>query len=280
MANPEPSERSRMVAATFDQVAVSYDTVGVPWFRPIAEHLVLELAPRPGERALDIGSGRGAVLFPLAEAVGPTGHVTAIDLAPGMVQALRQDVADRGLDQVDVLIQDAANPDLDPVSFDLVASSLVLFFLPDPAAAVRRWHDLLVPGGRIGITSFGPRDPHFVAVDAVFTPFLPPQMLDARASGTEGVFASDAGLEGLLTAAGFDAVRTTHLEVDAVFRDAEHWVQWSWSHGQRAMWSAVPQDRHSQVRAEAAELLEAARDQSGVIRLGQQIRYTLARRAD
>lgn len=202
MANPEPSERSRMVAATFDQVAVSYDTVGVPWFRPIAEHLVLELAPRPGERALDIGSGRGAVLFPLAEAVGPTGHVTAIDLAPGMVQALRQDVADRGLDQVDVLIQDAANPDLDPVSFDLVASSLVLFFLPDPAAAVRRWHDLLVPGGRIGITSFGPRDPHFVAVDAVFTPFLPPQMLDARASGTEGVFASDAGLEGLLTSAG------------------------------------------------------------------------------
>jgi ubiquinone/menaquinone biosynthesis C-methylase UbiE len=274
----QPSDRSQSVAAIFDQVATSYDSVGVPWFRPIAERLVAELAPAPSERALDIGSGRGAALFPLAEAVGPTGQVIGIDLAKGMVEALMADVTDRNLTQVDVLRQDAANPTLDPASFDLIASSLVLFFLPDPAAALRRWHDLLVPGGRLGVSSFGPRDANFVAVDDVFTPFLPAQMLDARTSGTAGPFASDAGMEELLASVGFRDLRTVGAEVAAVFRDADHWVEWSRSHGQRAMWTAVPENRHAEVRAEIARVLEGARENGGPITLRQQIRYTLGRR--
>lgn len=276
--NIEPSERSQMIAKIFDRAAPTYDSVGVAWFRPIAERLVHELAPVPGEQALDVGCGRGAVLFPLAEAVGPTGHVTGIDLAPGMVTALQADVDDRGTSNVEVLIQDAAAPELGTAGFDLIASSLVLFFLPDPAAALSRWWDLLKPGGRLGVSTFGPRDANFEAVDDVFTPFLPPQMLDARTSGTSGPFASDAGVENLLAAAGFAECRTVQAEVPAVFRDSEHWIEWSLSHGQRAMWSAVPEDRHEQVRAEITQVLQAARDDSGTITLRQQVRYTLARR--
>jgi ubiquinone/menaquinone biosynthesis C-methylase UbiE len=262
----------------FDRVALTYDSVGVAWFRPIAEHLVRELAPGAGERALDIGSGRGAVLLPMAGKVGPTGHVTGIDLAPGMVDALRSDIDAAGLTNADVRLQDASAPDLDPASFDVLAASLVLFFLPDPAASLRRWFGLLVPGGRIGVTTFGPRDDNFIAVDSVFTPFLPQEMLDARTSGTTGPFADDGGVEHLFSDAGFVDVHTDHLDISAVFRDADHWVEWSWSHGQRAMWEAVPQEQHPQVRAEIARVLSAAQDESGTITLRQQVRYTLGRR--
>jgi ubiquinone/menaquinone biosynthesis C-methylase UbiE len=276
--NDQPSPRSQMVAAIFDAAAATYDSVDVPWFRPIAEHLVRELAPAPGEKALDVGSGRGAVTFPLAEAVGASGHVTGIDLANGMVEALRAQAKDHGVSNVEVLIQDAANPDFEAATFDLIASSLVLFFLPDPAAAVRRWYDLLRPGGRLGVSTFGERDANFFAVDEVFTPYLPAQMLDARASGTSGPFASDAGVEQLLLSAGYLDVRTVRREVTAVFRDADHWIEWSWSHGQRAMWDAVPEDQHVTVRAEIARVLAQARDDTGTIALRQQVRYTLGRR--
>src|SRR5215207_5386502 len=121
-----------MVAAVFDRASSTYDDVGVPWFQPIADVLVQELRPAPGERILDIGSGRGAATFPLAEATGPSGQVTAIDLAPGMVDALREDAEARGLTHVRVELMDAAAPDLLSSSFDVLASSLVLFFLPDP----------------------------------------------------------------------------------------------------------------------------------------------------
>lgn len=53
-------------------------------------------------------------------------------------------------------VADARSPGLPPASFDVVASSLVLFFLQEPVDALRAWTALLVPGGRLGIATFGP----------------------------------------------------------------------------------------------------------------------------
>ena len=139
----DPTSPFDPVAEVFDAVADTYDNVGVEFFRPIAHGLVRELAPRPGERALDVGCGRGAVLFPLAEAVAPGGTVTGIDLAPLMVAATAADVAAAAFDPDHVTVEvrqgDATAPDVAPGSVDLIASSLVLFFLPDPRAALAAW---------------------------------------------------------------------------------------------------------------------------------------------
>jgi SAM-dependent methyltransferase len=152
----EAAQRSARVAAVFDRVADTYDAVGIPWFTPIAERLVAELVPAPGERALDIGTGRGAALWALAEAVGATGHVTGLDLAEAMVAATRREAAERGLTTVSLVVADAAAPDLPDASFDLAVASLVLFFLPDPPAAVgsvcpRSGHEM--PPGNSSTTS-------------------------------------------------------------------------------------------------------------------------------
>ena len=143
---PAASERIQQVAAVFDRAAQTYDSVGVPWFTPIAERLVRDLAQAPGEQAVDVGCGRGAAVFPLAAGVGPTGRVVGIDIAPGMITALRSDIDACGLANVEAQVMDATSPDLGGETFDLLASSLVLFFLPEPRTALNNWHDLLVPG--------------------------------------------------------------------------------------------------------------------------------------
>ena len=271
----EAARRSAQVAAVFNTVSDTYDAVGVPWFEPIAQGLVAEVAPAPGERAVDLGTGRGAALWPLAHAVGATGHVTGLDLAAQMIAATRADALERGLTTVDLVVADAASPELPDAGFDLAVASLVLFFLPDPAAALRAWHHLLVPGGRLGVSTFGPRGAVWEDLDDVFTPFLPPGMLDARTSGARGPFASDAGLEHLIGAAGFTEVRTARLELSVRFADVAQWYRWSTSHGQRMFWEAVPADRRDEVLDASAERLEAARDGDGFT-LTQQVRYTLA----
>ncbi|MFC3687468.1 class I SAM-dependent methyltransferase [Aquipuribacter hungaricus] len=265
------------VAGVFDRVAGTYDDVGVPWFRPIAQALVDELDVRPGERVVDLGCGRGAVLSLLAAATGPTGDALGVDLAPRMVELTARDLAH--LPHVRVRVADVRDPGLPPGSADVVAASLVLFFLPDPGAALRTWAGLLAPGGRLGVTTFSRQDPRWQELDELFTPYLPQQMLDARASGRRGPFGSDDGVEDLLRGAGLAGVRTVRFPVQAVMDDAEHVLRWTWSHGQRAMWEAVPPQEHEALRDRVRQLVARCADPDGRVRFDQDVRITLGRAA-
>ncbi|GIF22691.1 ubiquinone/menaquinone biosynthesis C-methylase UbiE [Actinoplanes tereljensis] len=272
----EQAARSARVAAVFDQVADVYDTVGVPWFTPIAQELVRLASPVSGERALDVGCGRGAATAALARAVGPGGHVQGIDLSPRMVEACAADIAGLGLSNVDVQVLDASSPSLPAAAYDLVISSLVVFFLPDPLAALVAWRRLLAPGGRLAISTFAGRDQVWETVDATFRPYLPAGLLDARTTGAAGPFSSDTGVEELIVAAGYTGVRTTHFDIEVTFTDVDQWYTFSRSHGQRAMWDAIASTDHDTVKAIAGDHLERARGTDGQIRLHQQVRNTLA----
>lgn len=266
-------------AHLFDVLADSYDSVGVEFFAPIADGLLATVALYPGERVADLGCGKGAVLLPAARAVGSRGSVVGVDVSPAMVRASREAAETAGLAQVEVRVDDAQAPTLPQDAFDAVTASLVLFFLPDPVGALRAWAELVVAGGRLGVSTFGAQDPTWRLVDDVFTPYLPQAMLDARTSGARGPFASDVGVAGLFGSAGLIDVRTTTVDLAVRFRDADQWHAFLMSTGQRAMWLAVPETERSNVRAEAERrLAEAADPDTGEYVLHQQIRYTVGRR--
>jgi ubiquinone/menaquinone biosynthesis C-methylase UbiE len=264
------------IAAVFDAAAESYESVGVEFFTPIAERLVDELAPRPGERCLDIGCGRGHALFELARRVGTAGRAVGIDLAPRMVAATTADALAAALD-VEVSVDDAQDPKVEG-GFDVVAASLVLFFLPDPVAALGAWRALLVDGGRVGVSTFGAyTTPAWQHVENVFAPYLIDPS-DEPTSDEPDPFGSDEGVENLLLEAGFSEVRTSTTTVSVRFDDQDHWYRWTLSHGQRGRWQVVPPEQHATVVAAAFEHLDSCRDQEGRIGFDQIVRFTLGRR--
>jgi SAM-dependent methyltransferase len=280
---PDPAgtvDPREQIAAAFDAVADTYDAVGVDFFRPIAEGLARELAPQPGERAVDIGCGRGALLYPLAEGVGASGAVTATDLSERMVASTAADVAAAGLAApVEVLVDDGQAPARVAPGADLLGASLVLFFLPDPLGALRAWRDLLRVGGRLGVSTFGPYNDEWRAIEEVFHPYLPPELVDPR-TREAGPFASDAAMEDLVREAGYVDVRTVTTSVPVRFDDTDQWYAWTWSTGQRRMWLLVPDDERDAVRAEAAARVEQCRQEDGRMGFDQGVRYTLARRPE
>lgn len=156
------------MADVFDRAAMTYDAVGVDFFSTVGRILVEDAGIRAGERVLDLGCGRGAVLFPAAERVGPEGSVTGVDLAPTMVQLTAQDAHERGLDHVMVQVMDVQEPSLPEHSYDVVTAYLVVFFLPDPPAALEAWRRLLVPGGRLAMTTFAGDDERWSWLEQVF----------------------------------------------------------------------------------------------------------------
>ena len=99
---------------------------------------------RPGWRCLEVGAGRGSMAAWLAGRVGPSGQVVAIDIDVGYLARL--DIPNLVVRRHDILNDPIE--DLDPGSFDLVCSRLMLFWLPGrQEQAVRHMVQCLRPGG-------------------------------------------------------------------------------------------------------------------------------------
>ncbi|GIJ23739.1 class I SAM-dependent methyltransferase [Micromonospora lutea] len=261
-------------AEVFEEAAPSYDRTGVSFFGPFGAELVRQADLRPGERVLDVGCGRGAVLFPAAHAVGPTGHVTGIDLAPAMIALTAEDVARAGLDHVDVRVDDAQQPDFPPRSFDAVLAGLVVFLLPEPQQALRAYARLVRPSGRVVISTFGVQDPAFVAATDALAAHLPTE--EPRPTRPAGPFADEQAITATMTGAGLAVTSIVEHRVESRFDDADHWMRWMWSHGARALLRHLPTDRLPAATADAAAALEAARVPGGGLRLTTEIRITVA----
>jgi len=76
--------------------------------------------------------------------------------------------------------------------------------------------------------------------------------------------------------AGYGEVRTVTASVPVRFADAQHWYDFSWSTGQRAMWLAVPDESRAEVRAEGERRLLAHAAPDGSVTFEQPVRHTLA----
>ena len=267
---PGAPDPQAMFAAMFDKVAPTYDQSGVPFFTTIARGLVERLQPAPGQQVLDVGCGRGAATFPLAEAVGPAGRVHALDIAPAMVELTTSAARERGLDHVSVVVGDAADPQLPTGGFDLVCSSLVLFFLAEPQDALARWRSLLAPGGRVGFSTFQPWPSTWQAVEDVFLEHLPED--SPRSTQMPEVFGTDEGVEALAVAAGFEDVHTEGVTYPIPFADIEQWRAWSMGTAMRGLWMATPPESHPQILGRVERMLE---DADGSLDVA--IRYTFGR---
>jgi SAM-dependent methyltransferase len=115
-----------------------------PAVRAAWQRLLLPLLP-PDAVVADLGCGTGTLAVLLAEA----GHrVVGVDLAPRMLEVARAKAAAAGV-AAELLLGDAADPPLAAGSVDVVLCRHVLWALPDPTEALRRWVSLLKPEGRL-----------------------------------------------------------------------------------------------------------------------------------
>jgi ubiquinone/menaquinone biosynthesis C-methylase UbiE len=90
-----------------------------------------------GSRAIDLGCGPQGVLDLLAERVGSTGHVFGVERNRESVAIAKRFVADRALNNVEVLEGDATATGLPEASFDFVHARLVLVNVPHVDAVVQ-----------------------------------------------------------------------------------------------------------------------------------------------
>jgi SAM-dependent methyltransferase len=125
-------ERMDLLAAVHgpDTVAL-LDTVGVA----------------TGARCVDLGCGGGHVTLELARRVGPSGHVTGIDLDEELLAFATTEAATRGLENVTFHVGPVE--DYVETGLDLAFSRMLLSHVQDPVAVVRRMAEAVRSGGTV-----------------------------------------------------------------------------------------------------------------------------------
>ncbi len=119
-----------------------------------SDQIVKTLAFRPGERVADIGAGSGCFTFPVAQAVGPSGTVWALDISPEMIEYLDFRVQARKADNVKPRRVLPDDPQLQPGSVDTILMFYTLHYVKDRVAYGRKLKEALAPGGRLVVISY------------------------------------------------------------------------------------------------------------------------------
>ena len=137
-----------------------------PGGRASTESLLGQVAITDSTRVLDVGCGVGTTAVEIARRFGA--HVTAVDIAPLMLERAEANVAAARLQHlVDVQAGDILDLDFPDGSFDVVIAEAVTMFV-DRQRAATELARVTRPGGRVLATEFFWREPPTEAAREIF----------------------------------------------------------------------------------------------------------------
>ena len=149
-----PAEKA---AITYNAASDHFDNEPLSFWARHGSRTVERLSLPAGGVILDVGCGTGASAIPAAELVGPTGKVIGVDVAERLLEIARRKAEARALHNVEFRFGDMRQLGFPEACFDAVVCVFAIFFAPDMAAQVRELWRTVRPGGKLAITTWGPR---------------------------------------------------------------------------------------------------------------------------
>lgn len=108
----------------------------------------------PGQTLIDVGSGPGYTTLDLAELVGRSGKVIAVDVSDRFMAALRARLLQRGIEHVESHLGDLHELELPAAVADGAYMRWVLCYCQDPGRVIANVADALRPGGVVAIQDY------------------------------------------------------------------------------------------------------------------------------
>ena len=152
------SEKAGRVRGVFSSVASKYDimndVMSVGIHRLWKDAMMDWLAPRAGQKLLDVAGGTGDIAFRFLKRAGQ-GHATVLDLTEGMlIEGRKRAEAESMAHQLDWLVGDAMALPFEDNTFDVYTISFGIRNVTRPQEALNEAYRVLRPGGRLMVLEF------------------------------------------------------------------------------------------------------------------------------
>ncbi|WP_299026734.1 bifunctional demethylmenaquinone methyltransferase/2-methoxy-6-polyprenyl-1,4-benzoquinol methylase UbiE [uncultured Sulfitobacter sp.] len=151
-------EKAGKVRELFSDVATKYDVMNdvmsMGIHRIWKEAMMDWLAPRGGQKLLDVAGGTGDVSFKFLKRAG-YGHATVCDLTEGMlIEGRKRAEAAAMQDSLDWVVGDAMDLPFEDNTFDVYTISFGIRNVTRPQEALNEAYRVLKPGGRLMVLEF------------------------------------------------------------------------------------------------------------------------------
>jgi ubiquinone/menaquinone biosynthesis C-methylase UbiE len=118
------------------------------------ERIVKELKLKPGMAVADIGAGTGLFTRLFAKEVGREGKVYAVDIAPKMIEYIKETSKELDLPQIKPILGKDHSAQLPKSSVDLVYICDTYHHFEFPTKMMKSIHQALKPKGRVALVDF------------------------------------------------------------------------------------------------------------------------------
>ncbi|MEO0939569.1 MAG: bifunctional demethylmenaquinone methyltransferase/2-methoxy-6-polyprenyl-1,4-benzoquinol methylase UbiE [Pseudomonadota bacterium] len=152
------AEKAGRVRGVFGSVASKYDimndVMSVGIHRLWKDAMMDWLAPRAGQKLLDVAGGTGDIAFRFLKRAGHA-HATVLDLTEDMlVEGRKRGEAETMQDQLDWIVGDAMALPFADNTFDVYTISFGIRNVTRPQDALNEAYRVLKPGGRLMVLEF------------------------------------------------------------------------------------------------------------------------------
>lgn len=265
----EDKEKSKQqMIDVWDKVSATFGLIGPKYWNFFGNRLV-ELADiKEGAQVLDIGSGRGASLFPAAKKAGTHGYVTGIDLSEGMVRETLADIGSQRVHNATIIQMDAERLNFNNSYFDNILCGFALGALLQSDNKLNGVLRVLKNDGQVGFSVWGVQEDNkwLVALGNKHLNIDPPTTKNKNDFNDPDFNVCD-WVSTILTEAGFKNIETYAEIENVIYKNEEEWWKEMWSNGVRYTLEKLKNmgnDKVENFKSEAFEGLQKYKQDNGI----------------
>lgn len=259
--------RNQKAAATWDSAGEDYERVSLQLADAIDETVAL-LAPKPGERILDLGTGTGLAA---RRAAVRGADVVAIDLGAELIEIARRFAGQEGR-KIDFRVADAEKLPFEDGSFDGILSTFGVMFVSHPEEAACELARVCRQGGRIALAAWAPYS-SVAAKFEIHRKYMPPSKTPSPFEWGIADFLLD------LLGGEFDLRFETGITTLRLSSSEEAWDLFSRGYGPtRTLAESLPKARREEFRKDFLKYYEGYRSKVGGIQVPREYLVALGTR--
>lgn len=239
MKKKQDNNKGEMIKI-WDKVAPTFSKIGPRYWDNFGNRLVELASIKQGAKVLDIGTGRGSVIFPLIKKVGEHGSIVGIDISEVMIKESNKEIHKQGIQNVKLMTMDAETLNFIDNSFDNILGGFVISYLLFTDTKLNGILRVLKEGGEVGFSIWGIQE-DTKWIKGLFNTYLDLNSSSEDVKKNPNVIKFDTveSVRKILMEAGFKNIKVFEEKKVVIYKSKEEWWQEMWSNAIRRVLEQV-----------------------------------------